>query len=75
MMTMKLTWDEFKDEHGHYWVSIPYVIRAFGVGSDGQLTYRLEGPGVDIKHRDVELLKTQAELEADRTEFRKRLGV
>ena len=71
---MRLQWDEFKDERGHYWTAIPFVIRSFGVGSNGQLTYRLEGPGVDVKHTDVELLKTQAELEADRIDFRKRLG-
>jgi hypothetical protein len=72
---MKLSWDEFKDEAGHYWFAKPFIIRAFGVGSDGQLTYRLEGPGIDVKHTDVELLKTQAELEADRIAYRKRLEV
>jgi hypothetical protein len=70
---MKLIWDELKDEHGHFWASIPFVIRTYGVDSHGQLTYRLEGPGVDSKSNDVELLKTVAQLEHDRAELRKSL--
>jgi hypothetical protein len=72
---MRLDWREFKDETGHYWEAIPYIIRSFGVGTGGVITYRLEGPGVDIKSTDVGLLKTQAELEAERSARRKKLGV
>ena len=72
---MKLTWREFRDETGHYWESLPFIIRSFGVGRTGEITYRLEGPGIDSKSTDVQRLMTEAELESDRAEFRKRLGV
>jgi hypothetical protein len=72
---MKLTWDELKDDQGTYWASMPYVIRTFGVTGSGELTYRLEGPGVDSKSDDVSSLMIEAQLDADRAAFRKALGV
>lgn len=72
---MRLKWTEFRDDQGHYWTSIPFIIRAYGVGCGGELTYRLEGPGIDSKSTDVQRLMTEAELEAERVAFRKKLGV
>jgi hypothetical protein len=72
-----MSWEESRDEQGHLWVSLPFVIRAFAVNDQGQTVYRLEGPGVveDSRSTDVEWLKIEAELVRERTEFRKSLGV
>jgi hypothetical protein len=75
MAAMKLTWDELKDESGTFYASMPFVIRAYGVGRGGEITYRLEGGGCDSKSPDVERLKDEAQIAADHAEFRKRLGV
>jgi hypothetical protein len=33
---MKLTWREFRDETGHYWEALPFIIRSYGVGTHGE---------------------------------------
>lgn len=71
---MKLQWVEYRDEGGHTFAALPYVIRAYGVGPSGQITYRLEGGGCDSRDTDVDRLKREAQREADRAALRARLG-